>query len=124
MTEKAAASATQPPAVKLRLRNAVGLQLGILVVCLLAVVVVSTSMGYLRLSFSEVVYALAGKAMGLSGFLEKVDELHATIVFDVRLPRILTAAIVGGGLAVSGAVFQGILLKKGSTHTSFAHCLF
>jgi iron complex transport system permease protein len=30
---------------------------------------------------------------------------------DVRLPRILTAALVGGGLAMSGMVFQGILLN-------------
>jgi iron complex transport system permease protein len=30
---------------------------------------------------------------------------------DVRLPRIVTAAVVGGGLALSGAVFQGILLN-------------
>jgi len=29
----------------------------------------------------------------------------------VRLPRILTAAIVGGGLAICGVVFQGILLN-------------
>jgi iron complex transport system permease protein len=30
---------------------------------------------------------------------------------DVRLPRILSSAIVGGGLAISGVVFQGILLN-------------
>jgi iron complex transport system permease protein len=30
---------------------------------------------------------------------------------DVRLPRILTAALVGGGLAMCGVVFQGILLN-------------
>ena len=30
------------------------------------------------------------------------------LVLDVRLPRILGAAMVGAGLAVSGAVFQGI----------------
>ena len=33
------------------------------------------------------------------------------IVLDVRLPRILTAAFVGGGLALCGVVFQGILLN-------------
>jgi iron complex transport system permease protein len=33
------------------------------------------------------------------------------VVLDVRLPRIATAAIVGGGLAAAGVIFQGILLN-------------
>lgn len=32
-----------------------------------------------------------------------------TIVMDLRLPRVLTAMLVGGGLAVAGAAFQGLL---------------
>lgn len=32
-----------------------------------------------------------------------------TIVWDLRLPRVLTAAVVGVGLAVAGATFQGLL---------------
>jgi len=32
-----------------------------------------------------------------------------TIVFDLRLPRVLTAMTVGMGLAVAGATFQGVL---------------
>ena len=32
-----------------------------------------------------------------------------TIVWDLRLPRVLTAAVVGAGLAVAGATFQGIV---------------
>ncbi len=32
-----------------------------------------------------------------------------TIVMELRLPRVLTAMVVGGGLAVAGAAFQGIL---------------
>ncbi len=32
-----------------------------------------------------------------------------TIVLDLRLPRVLTAVIVGFGLAVAGATFQGLL---------------
>ena len=31
------------------------------------------------------------------------------IVVDLRLPRVLTAMIVGAGLAVAGATFQGLL---------------
>lgn len=32
-----------------------------------------------------------------------------TIVWDLRLPRVLTAMVVGTGLAVAGATFQGLL---------------
>lgn len=32
-----------------------------------------------------------------------------TIVFDLRLPRVLTAVVVGAALAVAGATFQGLL---------------
>ncbi|MEO8468036.1 MAG: iron chelate uptake ABC transporter family permease subunit [Chloroflexota bacterium] len=32
-----------------------------------------------------------------------------TIVMDLRLPRVLTAMLVGSGLAVAGAAFQGLL---------------
>ena len=31
------------------------------------------------------------------------------IVMDLRLPRVLTAMVVGTGLAVAGATFQGLL---------------
>ncbi len=31
-----------------------------------------------------------------------------TIIFDIRLPRICAAMLIGGGLSVSGASFQGI----------------
>jgi iron complex transport system permease protein len=33
------------------------------------------------------------------------------IIFEIRLPRILFAIAVGGGLSISGAVFQAILLN-------------
>ena len=32
-----------------------------------------------------------------------------TIVLELRLPRVITAAVVGAGLAVAGATFQGLL---------------
>jgi iron complex transport system permease protein len=34
--------------------------------------------------------------------------MQATIILQVRLPRVLMAALVGGGLALSGTVMQGI----------------
>ena len=37
------------------------------------------------------------------------DERQRTVIFDVRLPRVLLALLVGGGLAVAGAVYQALL---------------
>ena len=38
-----------------------------------------------------------------------MDQTIPFVIMEVRLPRILTAALVGGGLAMSGATYQGIL---------------
>ncbi|MCG8532581.1 MAG: iron chelate uptake ABC transporter family permease subunit, partial [Desulfovibrionales bacterium] len=51
------------------------------------------------------------KTLAGAFFGEGPDALVSTVVVDVRLPRILTAALVGAGLSVSGAVYQGILLN-------------
>ncbi len=40
---------------------------------------------------------------------ENVEEIIRTIIVDVRLPRVALAFLVGGGLAVAGAVFQALL---------------
>lgn len=37
-----------------------------------------------------------------------VPEIARRLVLDVRLPRVLAALLIGGGLAVTGVVFQGI----------------
>ncbi|WP_423792014.1 FecCD family ABC transporter permease [Methanocaldococcus indicus] len=35
-------------------------------------------------------------------------EIYKTIIFDIRLPRIIMAILVGAALAVSGATYQGV----------------
>src|SRR3989449_7720452 len=37
------------------------------------------------------------------------DNIDAQIFFVARLPRVLAAALVGGGLSVAGVVFQALL---------------
>ena len=55
--------------------------------------------GPVPLPLSEVLRALRGAA----------DPTAGTIVLELRLPRVGLAALVGAGLAVSGAVFQALL---------------
>ncbi|SDH38666.1 FecCD family ABC transporter permease [Alteribacillus bidgolensis] len=38
-----------------------------------------------------------------------INETHATIIWNIRLPRVLLAALVGSSLALAGAAFQGLL---------------
>lgn len=86
-------------------------QVGFLALLLLLVVVISTSMGYLSIPFLSVVKIIVAKLAGDATLIAGIDERFLAVVTDIRLPRILAAAIVGGGLAVAGVVFQGILLN-------------
>jgi iron complex transport system permease protein len=78
---------------------------------LLGGIILSTSLGYVSIPFWTVLRIIAAKMLGAEGLLGELQELYPTVIFDVRLPRILTAVAVGSGLALSGAVFQGILLN-------------
>ena len=87
------------------------LQIVLLILGLAAVIVISTGMGYIKIPVAAVVRIILANISDHRSLLEGIDKLFSVVVIDVRLPRILTAAIVGGGLAISGVVFQGILLN-------------
>ena len=99
------------PGLQDRSRIITAVQLTLLLVGLAAVIVVSTGMGYIKIPVWAVIKIMLTKISGHSSMIEGMDNLFPVVVFDVRLPRILTAGIVGGGLAISGVVFQGILLN-------------
>lgn len=71
----------------------------VLLVALVSTIVVATALGPVRLSFNEVVHA----------FLHPFRASDAaTIIFTLRLPRVLAAMLVGAALAVTGVLFQGL----------------
>jgi iron complex transport system permease protein len=65
----------------------------------IVVLVLGVALGAVSLPVADVVRALAGQA----------DASTMSIVRDLRLPRVLLAAVVGAGLAVSGGALQGTL---------------
>jgi ABC-type Fe3+-siderophore transport system permease subunit len=69
----------------------------ILIVLLLAII--SLGVGAVFISPDQVITALIGTGA----------ENHLFILENYRLPRILLACLVGAGLAVSGAILQGII---------------
>ncbi|MCM3741941.1 iron ABC transporter permease [Oceanobacillus luteolus] len=38
-----------------------------------------------------------------------VESMYVSIVYDIRLPRVILAGLVGASLAIAGAAFQGLL---------------
>ncbi|CAN2046808.1 iron complex transport system permease protein [Candidatus Magnetomoraceae bacterium gMMP-13] len=95
----------------LSFKSATRLQLLFLAAVLCSMIIISAGMGYISIPFFDVVKIVIAKITGHQSLIREFDEVFPVVVIDVRLPRILAAAIVGGGLAVSGAVFQGILLN-------------
>ncbi|MDO9043279.1 MAG: iron ABC transporter permease [Desulfocapsaceae bacterium] len=73
-------------------------------------IILATGMGFLVITPGEVIRVLWAKACG-AGLVADLNPTFPFVIMEVRLPRILAAAIVGGGLAVAGAVFQAILLN-------------
>lgn len=85
-----------------------GLMIALLALVLGALAVIATGMGFIQISPVEILGSLWD---GMRGVASSLDPIHESVVMEVRLPRILTAASVGFGLAVAGAVFQGLLLN-------------
>ncbi len=84
--------------------------ISLLAIVLATAIVIATGMGFLKISPTEVVQVLLARISGRA-LPEGINTVFPLVIMDVRLPRILTSAIVGGGLAVSGGVFQAILLN-------------
>lgn len=70
--------------------------------------VYSISFGAVSLDKKEILYLLLEKATGLSLYCSPIADTTRDIVLNIRLPRVLLAALVGASLAVAGAAFQGI----------------
>jgi len=64
-----------------------------------AALIIGVLLGSERIAPGEVLTALGGGG----------DSAIRTIVVDFRLPRVLLALVLGGGLAVAGATFQALL---------------
>ena len=74
-------------------------RLFLLLVACMVVAAGALMVGPVSVPMGEVWNAIQGQA----------DPSFQTIIMSLRLPRVLLAAQVGAGLAVSGAVFQALL---------------
>ncbi len=57
---------------------------------------------------SSLLSAVSGHQVLLPSFEQTWGASEETVVFRIRLPRLIAAMLVGGGLAIAGASFQGL----------------
>ena len=82
--------------------------LAALVLALPAALLLACTLGAVPLAPTGVLRALFAGATGLGAPDGGLGETGQMILWSVRLPRVLLAALVGGGLAVVGAALQSI----------------
>ncbi len=105
----------------------------ILVLALIGVVVVCLNIGYAPISFSEILNILGKQIPFINGSINSssISPIDASIILQIRLPRILAGALVGAGLAAAGVMYQGVFrnpmadsyLLGASAGASFAYTL-
>jgi iron complex transport system permease protein len=78
------------------------------VIVLAVALVAGIGLGTVQVAPADTVAVLAHRVLGLD-VGATWSPATETIVWDLRLPRVLTAMVVGLGLAVAGATFQGLL---------------
>jgi iron complex transport system permease protein len=49
-----------------------------------------------------------GEKLGIPGVTSPLDPTQESILWEIRVPRVMLAALVGGMLAVAGATYQGV----------------
>ena len=80
--------------------------LSALLILLLITVGVAITFGGYNISIADV-YRIVLVHISPFADVTGVTKLHNTIVWELRIPRVLLAVIVGTALATAGAVFQG-----------------
>lgn len=80
----------------------------LLAAALLVAIVVATSAGAVRIPPASIVSMVLART-GLTHGPSEAPAVEETIVFEVRLPRVVMAALVGAALSTAGVLFQALL---------------
>lgn len=87
-----------------------GMAVSLLLLSLFLIMVCAACTGSADIPVSDAVKLLIARVPGIGRLcdLSKIRPAHQLIVYQVRLPRIFLSGLVGMGLAVTGAAFQGL----------------
>lgn len=84
------------------------LAIAILIALLILELALAVSLGTVSIPIGDIAAIIVKRAFGVSLGVPWSDT-HEMIVWQLRLPRVLSAAIVGAALASAGVLFQGLL---------------
>ena len=70
---------------------------------------IAMRIGSLNMSYQAIADVFAARLTGGSLFRTELAESSKTVIFDVRLPRVLLSLLVGAGLSGSGASLQSVM---------------
>jgi iron complex transport system permease protein len=77
------------------------------VVVLVVTLILGVGLGSVRVAPAETIAVILSRVFGIDIGVTITPATEA-IVWDLRLPRVLTAMLIGCGLAVAGTTFQGL----------------
>lgn len=104
-TAVAASGSAATPAQTARRAIRPGTVITALTVLLVASVLISLSVGRFAVPVTDTAQILLGSFLPID---QTWTDQQGTVVLDVRLPRVLLGALVGAGLALSGAAMQAV----------------
>ena len=85
--------------------------LPLLALLLIAVALVSLYLGKYRVPLADILAFVGWKAFGGAALSAEQRSLLTNILFDIRLPRIMAAILIGASLSVSGTAFQALFIN-------------
>lgn len=98
--------------IKIRQQKHIAIGIGLFFFLLILVILLSVGIGRADLTPTVVTRVVLAKVTGIESFASDIPDHFQAIVWDVRVPRILSAVLIGAGLAVSGAVFFQSILRN------------
>lgn len=80
---------------------------------LVITIIFSLNIGYVFISYSDILTFFGTRIPGINNFIDvasfsREQLANQAIILDVRLPRILSALLIGAALSASGTLFQGV----------------
>lgn len=79
--------------------------ISLLIIILIIAIIISVCTGRYSISVKQLMTIFFGKVFGLT---KTWSDTMETVLFNVRLPRIIVALLVGSALATAGSTYQGL----------------
>lgn len=82
-----------------------------IIILLTATFFFSINLGKANIGVKDIVYVIWGQLFQRGDIINHIKETTSVIIWNIRLPRIICAFLVGGGLSISGTIFQSVLMN-------------